>query len=228
MSAPLQQTAAGGASPGLRMIATLGLIAMLSGLAVVLVFEWTRPFIAENQRKATEQAVFRVLPGAVRRADLRLGEDGFAIADDAAAGELVYVGYDADGRLVGLALASAAQGYQDLVQLLYGYDPACQCVRGIRILKMTETPGLGDRIAFDTAFLANFEALDASLDLDGEDLANPIRAVKHGHKRDRWEVDAISGATISSVAVANAINRSMRRMAPLIQRHRAVLEEAVQ
>lgn len=227
MSAPLPQVAVG-TGAGLRMIVTLGLIAMLSGLAVVLVFDWTRPVIAENQRRATEQAVFRVLPGAVRRADLRLGADGFGSAQDAAAGELVYAGYAADGRLVGLALSSAAQGYQDLVQLLYGYDPACQCVRGIRILKMTETPGLGDRIAFDPAFLANFEALDASLDLDGEDLANPIRAVKHGHKRDRWEVDAISGATISSVAVANAINRSVRRMAPLIQRHRTALEEAGQ
>jgi electron transport complex protein RnfG len=198
------------------MIRTLGAIAMLSGLLVVLVFEYTRPIIAENQRIAIENAVFQVIPGANTRQDWHLAEDG--LAEAGVPGETVYAAYDELGQLKGIALAAGAQGYQDIVKLLYGYDPACQCVRGIKILKMTETPGLGDKIAFDHAFLANFDALDARLNDGGDGLANPIVAVKHGKKIHDWEVDAISGATISSVAVANAINRSLQRAAPLIQR----------
>ena len=213
-------------TPGFRMIRTLGAIAMLFGLLVVLVFRWTDPIIAENQRIAIEKAVFQVVPGATQRVDVVLGADGMALATDAAGdGETVYAAFDEQGKLKGVALAAGAQGYQDVVKLLYGYDPACSCIRGIKILKMTETPGLGDKIAFDPGFLRNFEALSAVVNASGDGLTNPIKAVKHGHKQFAWEVDAISGATISSVAVANALNRSMQRMAPLIQRHRDALGE---
>jgi len=211
-------------TPGFRMIRTLGAIAMLSGLLVVLVFQWTKPIIAENQRIAIENAVFKVVPGATRRVDYVLGSSGVAGPSDVdAVGETLYAAFDNQGSLKGVALAAGAQGYQDIVKLLYGYDPHCGCVRGIKILKMTETPGLGDKIAFDPEFLENFVALDASLNSAGDGLAHPIKAVKHGKKQHDWEVDAISGATISSVAVAKALDRSMQRMAPLIQRHLGTL-----
>ncbi len=216
-------------TPGFRMIRTLGAIAMLSGLLVVLVYQFTKPIIAENQRIAIEQAVFKVVPGAARRIDLVLSEKGVSLPGDAVEnGVPIYVAFDDQGNLKGVAMAAGAQGYQDIVKLLYGYDPDCQCVRGIKILKMTETPGLGDKIAFDPAFLKNFDALDAKLDPSGKALANPIEAVKAGSKQNAWEVDAISGATISSVAVARALNNSMQHMAPLIQRYREQLAEGVQ
>ncbi|MGB5639858.1 MAG: FMN-binding protein [Sedimenticolaceae bacterium] len=214
-------------TPGFRMIRTLGAIAMLSGLLVVLVFQYTKPIIAENQRIAIEKAVFTVVPGASRRVDILLGENGIAVpGGDNGANEKVYVAFDDEGQLKGVALASGAQGYQDIVKLLYGYDPECSCIRGIKILKMTETPGLGDKIAFDPAFLNNFEALDAGLNATGDALAHAIVAVKSGKKHNAWEVDSISGATISSVAVAKALDRSMQRMAPLIQRYKVELMRA--
>ena len=206
-------------TPGFRMVRTLGAIAMLSGLLVVLVYQFTKPIIAENQRIAIEKAVFRVVPGAAQRVDFMLAETGVSVPGEKAVGEKVYAAFDQAGNLKGIALQSGAQGYQDIVKLLYGYDPACACIRGINILKMTETPGLGDKIAFDPAFLKNFEALDARLNATGDALANPIVAVKAGKKQHAWEVDSISGATISSAAVAKALDRSMQRMAPLIQRH---------
>ncbi len=216
-------------TPGFRMIRTLGAIAMLSGLLVVLVFQYTKPIIAENQRIAIEKAVFKVVPGASRRVDVMLGENGVAVpGEDSGAGEKVYAAFDDQGNLKGVALASGAQGYQDIVKLLYGYDPECACIRGIKILKMTETPGLGDKIAFDPAFLKNFEALDAGLNDAGDALAHKIVAVKAGKKQSAWEVDAISGATISSVAVAKALDRSMQRMAPLIQRFKQELSRVGQ
>ena len=57
---------------------------------------------------------------------------------------------------------------------------------------------------------------------------NPIVAVKAGKKQDAWEVDSISGATISSVAVAKALDRSMQRMAPLIQHYKQELSRVGQ
>ncbi len=104
-----------------------------------------------------------------------------------------------------------------MIYLLYGYDPGCQCIRGIQVLKLAETPGLGDRIMKDPAFLENFKALDARLDLSGTALLHPIVTVKHGSKRNPWEIDAISGATISSRAVGKAINLSARKILPAVK-----------
>lgn len=209
-------------TPSGAMLRTLGLVAAISGFLVVLVYQFTLPIIAENQRIAIEKAVFEVVPGAVSREDLHLGPQGLAAAGE---GEAVYVAYDADGKLRGIALQGAAQGYQDVIKLLYGYDPRCQCITGIKILKMTETPGLGDKIAKDPGFLANFEALDAQLDAAGTALAEAIVTVKAGTKQHAWEIDAISGATISSNAVGRALNESAQRMAPLIQRYLPELEQ---
>ena len=203
------------------MIRTLGGVAALSGFLVVLVYQLTLPAILENQRRAIERAVSIVVPGAVSRADFALEADGLkpVSGDETPAGDRIYAAYGDDGTLRGLALEAAARGYQDVIKLLYGYDPACQCVTGIYILKMTETPGLGDKIATDPNFLANFKALDARLNAAGNALANPIVTVKRGSKSAPWQIDAISGATISSKAVGKALNESAQRLLPRLMPH---------
>jgi len=197
-----------------RLIQVLAGIAMLSGFLVALAYQVTRPVIDENQRLATERAVLQVVPGASAFREFRLGETGLLAGDAATDSIPVYAGYRPDGSLAGVALKGSAMGYADRIHLLYGYDPACRCVRGFKVLKMVETPGLGDKIIRDAGFLANFTALDARLNEDGTALANPIVTVKHGRKQHDWEIDAISGATISSVAVGKAINASADRDLP--------------
>jgi electron transport complex protein RnfG len=205
-------------TPALAMLRTLGLVAALSGFVVVLAYQVSKPMIEENQRIAIERALFKVVPGAVARRDFVLTKDGIMPAGDAGqvAGTPIYAGYDAEGRLAGVALEAAAQGYQDVIRVLYGYDPACSCIRGISVLKMAETPGIGDQIAKDPVFQRNFEALDVGLNASGDALAHPIIAVKHGSKTEPWQIDAISGATISSKAVARMLNDSAAAMLPPI------------
>ncbi|AKH19476.1 FMN-binding protein [Sedimenticola thiotaurini] len=207
-------------TPSFAMLRTLGGIAMLSGLLVVLVYQFTQPIIENNKRIAIEQAVSRVVPGVVNKKDFILGPDGlFAPDTPGAVGETIYAAYNAEGKLQGVALEAAATGYQDVIRILYGYNQDCQCVTGIKVLKMAETPGLGDKIAFDPEFLKNFEALDARLNSQKNALENAIVTVKHGAKREQWEIDAISGATISSKAIGRMINDSGQRMFPLIIKH---------
>jgi electron transport complex protein RnfG len=109
-----------------------------------------------------------------------------------------------------------------MVNLLYGYDPSCECIRGFSIIKMAETPGLGDKILTDKAFLANFKALDAKVNNDNTALINNIVTVKHVSKTHAWEIDAISGATITSKAVGKAMNSSAQvilpKLLPLIKK----------
>ena len=47
-------------------------------------------------------------------------------------------------------------------------------------------------------------------------MANAIVTVKHGTKNKPWEIDAISGATITSRAVGKAINDAAQILLPRI------------
>ncbi len=211
-------------SPSSKMIMVLTGIAMLSGFLVVLVAQLTAPVIAENQRIAIEKAVVKVIPGATTHKEFYL-EDGELVTEkQKPESDSIYAGYNAQGKLLGVAARAAAQGYAGMIYLLYGYDPSCECIRGIKVLKMAETPGLGDKIITDKNFQANFDALDAKVDVAKESLANNIVTVKSGTKQHDWEIDAISGATISSVAVGKALNESAQRLMPKIMSQLHLLE----
>lgn len=205
---------------GINMILALGSIALISGVLVVLVFQTTLPLINENKRIAIEKAVFHVIPGTHSRQDFVFTEQGDLLPSDGrASGITVYAGYDKQDSFIGIAAEAAAPGYQDVIRILFGYKPDCQCITGIKVLKMTETPGLGDKIAKDPAFLKNFQALDARLNEAGDSLLNAITTVKHDKKTHPWQIDAISGATISSKAIGKMLNESSQYVIPLVQAH---------
>ena len=178
-------------------------VGLLCGVLIVSVFEFTKPIIARNQAEALQAAIFEVLAEARSSQTFRYDEgQGFSPLEGEPDGSpLVYAGYDDGGRLVGVAIEGQGMGYQDIIRVLYGYSPEQNAIVGMRVLESKETPGLGDKIITDEAFTANFERLDVSLSGDGSSLANAIVAVKSGQKTNGWEVDGITGATISSVAI---------------------------
>jgi electron transport complex protein RnfG len=92
------------------------------------------------------------------------------------------------------------------------------------VVASRETPGIGDKILVDKNFLANFP-LEAKLTADLKKLANAIVTVKHGSKTHPWEIDAITGATITSRAVGRAINDAAQLLLPRIVPHLSALKE---
>ena len=228
MSAEVPVQAPVSGVPVVPMIRTLALLSLVCGFAVTLAYQWTKPRVLENQRVTTERAVRAVLPTAATQKAFVLGADGVAPAGpDSPPEDTVYVGYDAAGKIIGVAARGAARGYADLVHLMYAYDPACQCIRAVRVTKMSETPGLGDTVIKDPAFQKNFEALDARPNAEGTGLANRIVTVKHGTKREAWQIDAISGSTVTSKAMGRGLDQSAQRLVPRIQRYLVELEKGV-
>ncbi len=201
-------------TPSLRMISVLTGIAMLSGFLVVFTSQLTAPAIAENQRIAIEQAVSKVIPNSVSHREFALVDGQLGLVEKGGNQKIVYAGYDSDGKFLGVASKASAQGYAGMIYLLYGYDPFCQCIRGIKVLKMTETPGLGDKIITNEKFQKNFEQLDVQLNENHSALKHKIIMVKQGAKKNDWEIDAISGASISSKAVGKALNQSAQVLLP--------------
>ncbi len=210
-----------------KLITALAAIAMISGLLVAVTFQVTAPVIKKNQQAALERAIFQVLPQAEVHANFRLEGDSLtALTSEQFADANVFAGYDANNTLVGVAMEGAARGYQDVVRVLYAYVPEKQGIIGFTVLQSSETPGIGDKVETDAAFLANFNPLDASLNEAGDALAHPIITVKNGRKVNPWEIDAISGATITSAAVGDALNDSAQAMLPTLMANQDLLVAA--
>jgi electron transport complex protein RnfG len=193
-------------------------IGVLCALAIAMTFQGTLPIIEQNRAEALEKAIFKVIPGAVSMQAFQLTADNTFIksSDEGEKGEQVYAGYDEQGQLLGIAIEGQGQGYADIISILYGYAPEKQAVIGIYVLASKETPGLGDKIEKDENFLANFIALDVSLKDDLSALKHEVIPVKNGEKKNAWEVDGITGATISSRAIGNILGESTARWVPLI------------
>jgi electron transport complex protein RnfG len=201
------------------MIVTLGLTALVAGVLVVTAYQLALPRIKENRQRTVEQAVFRVLPTATAKQTFVLSGAGFVATDEipsSPTATAIHVGYDTNGKFAGIAAEGAARGYQDVIRLLYAYDPRCECITDMHVLRNNDTPGIGDRISKDPAFLANFKALAAKLNADKTGLEHRIVAVKHGKKTEAWQIDAISGASVTSRAVGRAINDSAQAVLPRV------------
>jgi electron transport complex protein RnfG len=117
----------------------------------------------------------------------------------------VYLGYGPGSETIGFAIVAGEAGFQDVIQLIFGYDPKTRQLLGMKVLESKETPGLGDKIEKDQAFVGQFRGAQA-----------PLVGVKKGKRSGPREVDMITGATISSKAVIRIINNTLRRLGPLV------------
>jgi Na+-translocating ferredoxin:NAD+ oxidoreductase subunit G len=195
-------------------------VGLVCSLAIVTVYEVTRPIIRRNRIAFRQRSVSDVLPGSHSSVAFRQDHGGTfrPVLDDAGETDLVFAGYDAQGRLVGVAIEARGQGYQDVIELIYGYSLERQAILAIRVLQSRETPGLGDRVETDRNFQANFGDLDVRLNETADDIANPIRLVTAGSKTNPWDIDGISGATITSRAIADMLRASSQHWIPRLFR----------
>jgi electron transport complex protein RnfG len=198
-------------------------IGVLCSLAIVTAYEVTRPIIRQNKIEQRRQAIMEVIPAAdlVATFQYEIDEQRFRLTEETEGENLVFAGFSSSGELVGVAVAASGMGYQDSIQLLYGYDLHLEAIVGIRILESRETPGLGDRIESDAAFRKNFEQLDVRVVPAADKLVHPIEFVKPGDKSMPWQIDGITGATISSRAVAQMIHHSAADWIPRIRKRQS-------
>ncbi len=195
-----------------RLLFTLGSAGVMAGLAIVVVFQWTEPTIRAYRAEQLRLAVQEVLKQPDRFDTLYVVDntlipmlpDGGSPNDF----EQIFAGYRG-GRLVGYAIAAGEPGFQDVIRLIFGYDPATGAILGMKVLESKETPGLGDKIEKDESFVSQF---------DGAKF--PLVGVKpRDNSGDPHEVDMITGATISSRTVFRTINNALERLEPLIRAH---------
>jgi electron transport complex protein RnfG len=198
--------------PGWRMVRLLGAVSLICGILIVGTNILTSSRIRHNQEIIMRDSVAQLLPGIQKQIIYEVepsGELTILYSLDGT-GQRLFAGYDGSGRLLGLVIEASARGYADLIQAMYAYSPEKEEITGFKVVDMRETPGLGDRVRSDPDFLKNFQGLDVT---------HPAKVVKHGSKKNPWEIDAISGATISSRAVGKLIGVSEQNVIPVVRKN---------
>ncbi len=196
-----------------RLIATLAIAGALAGLLIVLVNQHTKPLIDKYKAEQLQKAVYEVLPGTDRYDTYYLVDSSLSLTLPEGAKESeykrVYVGYDAQKKLNGVAMARGESGFQDVIMIIFGVDPNTGKLKGMKVLDSKETPGLGDKIFKDMAFVNQFFAGPAT----------PLIPVKPGTGKGKpGEIDTITGATISSKKLIEIINHALEEWKPILDR----------
>jgi electron transport complex protein RnfG len=195
------------------MLLTLGGSGAIVGLAIVLIYLWTQPYIERHKAGVLRDAIAEVLHEPAR-CDTLFVVNG-ALTDKRPAGdrdapiERVFAGYGADGTPVGYAIATAEVGFADPIEMLFGYEPKSHTLLGLKILVSKETPGIADKIE-KPVFLEQFRKLVA-----------PLVGTKSAAAGKPGEVVMISGATISSRAVIRGISKAIDRWQPMLDAYAA-------
>jgi len=204
-------------STGTRMVRLLGTVSLLCGILIVGTNLATSSRIRHNQEIIMRDSVAELLPGIQKQIIYAIEPSGELkiVGGIEAGGPRLFAGYDSAGKFLGVVIETSDRGYADVISAMYAYSIEKQAITGFKVVDMRETPGLGDRIRSDPEFEKNFEDLDAT---------HPIKTVKHGSKKNPWEIDAISGATISSRAVGRMLAKSVQDVTPVVLKNRERIE----
>jgi electron transport complex protein RnfG len=146
------------------------------------------PVIAENQRNEIYGRISELVPGGAKEKTREID----------LAGETVYKVFSEDGRHVGWVIRADGMGYADKIDVLIGLGVEAKTINGIYVLDQKETPGLGSKIA-SPKWNRQFK---------GKPTAPPLEVVKTPASKP-YQIDAISGATISSKSLTGIVNDSV-------------------
>ena len=117
-------------------------------------------------------------------------------ADESANGVSYAIGYDEGGKEIGMIFTTTAKSYGGEILVMTGIDTEGR-ITGVELLSINDTAGLGMNATkedFRSQFLG---------------LVNGIKVMKNSSNHDNNEITALTGATITSQAVADAVNAAL-------------------
>ena len=188
----------------LKLLLPLTAISAVCAAVLAVVDSFTRLPIANIATLKANRAAQAVMPAGVKALVAR--------PDPADTNVVLFVGYadDTHTKVLGYAVpGTSPNGYAGDIRLMAGLT-ADRAVITYRVLSANETPGLGAKLG-DAAFAAQFAG-------------KPAAALKV--KKDGGAIDALTGATITSRAVCEALADAVARVDRLEGRASAAVPAA--
>lgn len=170
-----------------KLVFALTLVSLLSGILLAVTHKVTSEPIRKSEAAALFDSLHKVLPPSE-------GDPVVLTVTNAAGRAVTFYAVRSQGAYAGVAFSCASEkGYGGPVEILLGLK-ADGAIQGLEVIKQNETPGLGTKMTAPS-FRAQF-------------IGKPLDAVWKVRK-DGGTVDAISGATISSRALCDAVSQGL-------------------
>lgn len=171
----------------IKPVAVLLAICIIIPLALSLTNKITKDKIAELDEKNSRETMADLIE-ADNFTECEFGENEFN-----------YYTAVNDGNIIGYIFKTAEKGYGGDVSVMTAVNTD-GTVKSVAILDVSnETPGLGQNAAKES-FYSQYA-----------DKKSGISLVKNGAESDKNEVNAVTGATITSTAVNNAVNKALKQ-----------------
>lgn len=163
----------------IKLSSVLCIITLVAALLLAGVNKITAPRIAKAEAKATQEAMKKIIPAADSFVELNENVSAAKSGDN----------------VIGYCAKVSTTGYGGEISMMVGLDVMAG-VYGIEILSHSETAGLGAKIVEDD-FKKQFIGKDSMLEVVKSETEDPN------------QFTAITGATVSSRAIAKGIEMSL-------------------
>lgn len=166
-----------------QILLTLTIIGVIAGGVLAFVNTWAQPKIAANLKHETELAVYLVQKQGSSYEEIKTPE-----------GQLFKV-FDQEKNPIGYSFVYEGNGFQGKIRLMIGIESNLDNITSIEILEQTETPGLGTKVT-DPPYKDQYNGLSVGKGIEWT----------KGKPSKPNEIQAITGATISSKSVVAIVN----------------------
>lgn len=175
---------------------SLGVVALVASAALATGNRLTHEAIAQAQARDLAASLAQVLPAGSYDNDLL--NDTTKVGAGGTGTVTVHLARK-EGAIAGAVFRMAERGYSGEIHVLMGVDPAGKLL-GVRVIRHTETPGLGDKIEIAKAKWI--------LAFDGKSLGDPPPE-QWAVKKDGGAFDQFAGATITPRATVKAVKKGL-------------------
>lgn len=188
----------------LKLALILFAITFIATLLLTLCNYITKDKIAMLETQNAEAAKQAVIADATFEA-IKI-DDEILKAHTATCGNIEVFRAEKEGKFAGYCINVMPTGYIGQINMIVGINPDLSFA-GIKIISMSETPGLGAK-ANDKKFYGQFA--------DGK--KGILTVVKNSSSPKENEINAVSGATITSKTITNAANSALEIATELIKK----------
>lgn len=172
---------------GFSSVVVLTLVCVITGFLLALTFGVTKDTIAANILREQEIAMKALLPAADNFVEAAKPEiKGITNLFEAKKGD----------KTIGYVVMSDGKGYGGKLPVIVAFNPD-QTLAGVIVSGSQETPGFGKQVE-SAAYQAQFKGLPAD------------KEFTFSKEAGKTNFDQISGATITSKALRNALNNALK------------------
>jgi Na+-translocating ferredoxin:NAD+ oxidoreductase subunit G len=171
---------------------TLSLVAIFIGAGLIMgvTYKFTSPIKFKAEKKEKEEALKEMAPTAT---DPIVPAGKWSVHSR----NFEYYTATASGKPVAYISSTAGKGYSSFIQMLVSLDTDLR-INEVKVLSMNETPGLGDQV-LEKSFLDQFKG-------------KPLSQIVLIKGETKENIQAITGATISSRGVTNGVKDAVQTL----------------